>query len=104
MWVASLLSVVFSHLALFSLGPVTFLITCLQLGATADLKRSENQPRRTNSLLVAVLVWIVIVPAQILVMIIFERGFIGWFYAFPLTWVIASVLIFLQVRPKHSGP
>jgi hypothetical protein len=49
MWVAALLSAYVSFLGLFTIGLLTFLLTCLQLGAAIGLRRSETDPNECKN-------------------------------------------------------
>lgn len=86
LWLAAALSLVFSIAAGFSIGPLTFLLTCLQL-ATAVASRQEAGRRGwVLLLLAALLIWIIVVPVQIA-----GLPWLSWLLAFPVVAVIAAV-------------
>jgi drug/metabolite transporter superfamily protein YnfA len=91
MWAAALTSLVFSLISIGSLGLVTLLLTCLQLAAAIALRRSAAAHGWTFA--VAVLVWVVIVPAQLLGAIQAD-----WFYAPTLAFLLGSLVLMVPVR------
>lgn len=65
--VATLLSAYVSFLGIFTIDALTFLPTCLQLAAAFALRRSATDPDAWKiPLLLGLLVWALIVPAQVL--------------------------------------
>lgn len=66
MWVAALASLVTSIVAIFSIGALIFLVTCLQLGAAVALRRGASAQGWVVALLVGLVVWLIFVPLQIL--------------------------------------
>ncbi len=65
LWLAAGLSLVFGIAAGFSIGPLTFLLTCLQLAAAVASRRETGTQGWVLLLLAALLIWIVLVPVQI---------------------------------------
>jgi hypothetical protein len=86
LWLAAGLSLVFSIAAGFSIGPLTFLLTCLQLAAVIASRRESGTKGWVLLLLAALLIWIVLVPVQIA-----GLQWLSWLLAFPVVVVIAAV-------------
>ncbi len=86
LWLAAGLSLVFSIAAGFSIGPLTFLLTCLQLAAAVASRRETGTRGWVLLLLAALLIWIVVVPVQIA-----GLQWLSWLLAFPVVVVIAAV-------------
>ena len=92
MWVAAAGSVVISWAGLFSVGGIIFLIACLQIASTVALQRGADRHEWKVLLLLAVLIWIVVVPIQILMLVTFGWFFLGWFYLFPFLGVVGLLI------------
>ncbi len=86
LWLAAGLSLVFGIAAGFSIGPLTFLLTCLQLAAAVASRRETGTQGWVLLLLAALLIWIVLVPVQIA-----GLQWLSWLLAFPVVVVIAAV-------------
>lgn len=86
LWLAAVLSLVFSIATGFSIGPLTFLLTCLQLAAAVASRREAGTQGWVLLLLAALLIWIVVVPVQIA-----GLQWLPWLLAFPVVVVIAAV-------------
>lgn len=95
MWVGALLSAAVSFFGMFSIGPLTFLLTCLQLAAAFALRRSASGEAWKVPLLLGLVVWALVVPAQILGLAVFGRAILGWYGAFPLVAVMGTVAVML---------
>jgi hypothetical protein len=96
MWVAALLSAYVSFLGLFTIGALTFLLTCLQLGGAFGLRRSEMDPNGWKvPLLFSLLVWALIVPVQVLSGIVGGHFLLGLYEAIPLVTVAGTIALFL---------
>lgn len=67
LWVAALASLVSSIAAIFSIGVLIFLVTCLQLGAAVALRRRAAAHGWVAALLLGLVVWSIVVPLQLLV-------------------------------------
>ena len=104
MWVAALLSTAVSFAGIFSIGPLTFLLTCLQLAAAIALRRSSDEAEWKVWLLVGVGVWAAVVPVQILSWALTGFGILGWYFAFPLIAAVGTVAVFIGpfVRPQRA--
>jgi hypothetical protein len=95
MWVAALLSAYVSFLGLFTIGALTFLLTCLQLAAAIGLRRS-SPGIAWKILLGGLIVWGIVVPVQILSMAVVGNAVLGWYYAFPLVGVAGTIWLLLD--------
>lgn len=96
MWVAALLSAYVSFLGLFTIGALTFLLTCLQLGGAIVLRRSETDPNAWKlPLLLSLLVWALIVPAQVLSGVVVGHFLLGLYEAIPLVTVASTIWLFV---------
>jgi hypothetical protein len=96
MWVAALLSASVSFLGLFTIGALTFLLTCLQLATAIGLRRAETEPKIwKNPLLLGLLVWALIVPAQVLSGVVAGHFLLGLYEAVPLVTVAGTIALLL---------
>ncbi len=86
LWLAAGLSLVFSIAAGFSIGPLTFLLTCFQLAAAVASRRETGTQGWLLLLLAALLIWIVVVPVRIA-----GLQWLSWLLAFPVVVIIAAV-------------
>ncbi len=86
LWLAAVLSLAFSIAAGFSIGPLTFLLTCLQLAAAVAIRREAGRRGWMLLLLAALLIWIIVVPVQIA-----GLPWLSWLLTFPVVAVIAAV-------------
>jgi hypothetical protein len=104
MWVAALLSTAVSFLGVFSVGPLTFLLTCLQLAGAIALRRSTAEPEWRPWLLLALGVWALVVPLQTVSFAITGFGVLGWYYAFPLIAAVVTIAVFISpvIRPQRA--
>src|SRR5215213_4531191 len=94
MWVAALLSAYVSFLGLFTIGALTFLLTCLQLGGAIVLHRSETDPNAWKlPLLLSLLVWALIVPAQVLSGVVTGHFLLGLYEAVPIVTVAGTTVV-----------
>lgn len=91
LWLAAVLSLAFSIAAGFSIGPLIFLLTCLQLAAAVASRWEAGRREWVLLLLAALLIWIVVVPVQIA-----GLQWLPWLLAFPVVAVIAAVATALQ--------
>lgn len=62
---AAVLSLLFSIVALFSIGPFTFLLTCLQAGAALAIARNYRTRGQVASLLGGLAVWLLVVAVPL---------------------------------------
>lgn len=95
MWVAALISAAVSFTGIFSIGPLTFLLTCLQFAAAIALRRSSAEAEWKVWLLLGLGVWVLVVPAQMLSLAVLGRGVLGWYYAFPLIAAVGTIAVFI---------
>jgi len=96
MWVAALLSAYVSFLGIFTIGALTFLLTCLQLGAAIALRRSDPDSNAWKvPLLLSLLVWALIVPAQIISGVVVGHFLVGLYEAIPLVTVAGTIALLL---------
>ena len=93
LWAAAMLSAGFSIAAGFSVGPLVFLLTCCQLAAALQLRWDGRLQRPWQVVPAGVLLWVLVVPVQLLGM----RWF-PWLIAFPLVTLIATVAILVGPR------
>ena len=102
MWVAALLSAYVSFLGIFSIGALTFLLTCLQLAAAIGLRQSETDTAVWKGpLLLGLLGWVLIVPAQVLSGVVVGHFLLGLYEAIPLITVAGT--IWLLLRPVRRS-
>ena len=100
--VAALLSAYVSFLGIFTIDALTFLLTCLQLAAAFALRRSATDPDAWKiPLLLGLLVWALIVPAQVLSGVVVGHYLLGLYEAIPL--VTAAVTIWLFLQPLNRS-
>jgi len=105
MWVAALLSAYVSFLGLFTIGALTFLLTCLQLGGAIVLRRSETDPNAWKlPLLLSLLVWALIVPAQVLSGVVTGHFLLGLYEAVPIVTVAGTTVVLIGgfIKPRLS--
>jgi len=105
MWVAALLSAYVSFLGLFTIGALTFLLTCLQLGGAIVLHRSETDPNAWKlPLLLSLLVWALIVPAQVLSGVVTGHFLLGLYEAVPIVTVAGTTVVLIGgfIKPRLS--
>ena len=105
MWVAALLSTAVSFFGMFSIGPLTFLGTCLQFAAAFGLRRTANGVVAWKvPLLLGLIMWTIVVPAQMLSMALVGNAVLGWYDAFPLVAIVGTIALFLAgfIRPHRS--
>lgn len=96
MWIAALLSAYVSFLGIFTIGVLTFLLTCLQLGGAIALRRSKTDLHAWRGpLLLSLLAWALIVPAQMLSSAVAGRALLGLYYAVPVVTVAGTIVLFL---------
>ncbi len=62
---AAVLSLLFSLVALFSIGPFTFLLTCLQAGAALAMYRDYGVRGQVASLLGGLTIWLLVVAVPL---------------------------------------
>ncbi len=93
LWLAALLSLLFSLAAGFSIGGFVFLITCLQLGSAVALRWGVGGRGWALLLTAAVLVWTVVVPGQQLIQV-----WVPWVFSFPLVAAVASLCLVVGDR------
>jgi hypothetical protein len=92
MWLASLLSLVYCIVADFSIGPYVFLLTSLQLVAAIGMRRQAAASTLVVLLLVGIVIWVVIVPLQL----IFGLVQVPLIIALPLVWLLFTVVLFIR--------
>jgi hypothetical protein len=94
--VAALLSAYASFLGIFTIDALTFLLTCLQLGAAIALRRSDPDSNAWKvPLLLSLLVWALIVPAQIISGVVVGHFLVGLYEAIPLVTVAGTIALLL---------
>ncbi len=97
LWMAVLFSLVFTAAAALSIGPFVVLLVALQLASAVALRRSVHWRGWVMLLSTAVLIWILVVPFQLLV-----SRFLPFFFLVPLGLVAAIVATF-AFPPSHAG-
>lgn len=96
MWAVAAVSLAFCLIAIWSIGSLLFLLTCLQLAAALALRHSVALPRRVTSLLAGALAVLVIVYGLASL-----HAETMWVIAFPLAFIIASIPVFTAF-PSHE--
>lgn len=91
MWGAALLSLLFSIIAGFSVGPLVFLLALLQFASALALQRMMPTRGWLVAVGTGVLLWIVIVPLQL----IFDVVVLPWLLAFVAVGMASSTILFL---------
>ena len=97
MWSAAVLSSVVSVAGALSIGALTFLLTCLQLAGAVALRRAAGQHGWTVLMLAAILVWTLIVPAQVLI-----GGWFPWLLAFPLVTLVGTIALLANAVARST--
>lgn len=104
--VAAWLSTGFSVAAGFSVGPLTFLLTCWQLGLALLLRWSQPVDGHPVVRYVVVpvvagtLIWALVVPVQLA-----GARWLAWLIAFPLVTLIATLGVLIGPRfPVLTAP
>lgn len=67
---AAALSLLFSIAAMFSIGPFTFLLTCLQGGAALAIYRNARVREQVGLLLAGLAAWLVIIAVPLAVVLL----------------------------------
>ncbi|MCC6943325.1 MAG: hypothetical protein IT335_02040 [Thermomicrobiales bacterium] len=98
MWVAALLSLGFSILAGFSIGPYVFLLTVLQFALALAIQRATSTRGWLIALCAGLLVWLVIVPLQLML----DRVVLPWLLAFIAVGSVSTVLLFRGTADSPS--
>jgi hypothetical protein len=96
MWFAALASFVVSIIGMFSIGAFVFALTCLQLAAVFALRWHFSPPQWIASLVLALLIWVLLVPAQI-----YGYRWLGGIGAYQIVGVVALIVALL---PWGAGP
>jgi hypothetical protein len=97
MWAAAMLSLLLNLLTGFSIGPYTFLLTCLQLASAIALRFGADCRDWLGLLLGGVLVWVLIVPVQIAVWSWVPRAL-----AWPVTAAVASAVLAVGLPRREA--
>jgi hypothetical protein len=97
MWVAALISLVASLIAIWSIGSLIFLLVCLQLVAAVAIRRSVDWQGWIAALSVGIGAFAVVifVPA-------FARAWELWLIVIPLASAVMSLLLFTGSRLRHE--
>ncbi len=98
MWIAALISLLVGSALIFSLGAVIFLLTNLQVAAAYVLRRGLTRTQALAPLLVALLIWVLIVPTQVLGLV--ELGGFGYL---PLVALVLLVGLLLPISWNPQG-
>ncbi|MGH2616776.1 MAG: hypothetical protein ACRDJC_16195 [Thermomicrobiales bacterium] len=88
MWVASLVSLTASLVAIWSIGSLTFLLTCLQVAAAVALQRSAGFWNWIAFLLAGVAVFGLVIYG-----LAFVRAWDLWLVVIPLAFALTSLLL-----------
>ena len=99
MWVAALISLLAGGVAIFSIGGVIFLLTNLQVAATYILRRGLTRSEAVAPLLLALLLWILVVPVQV-----YGQARFGGFGYLPLVEMCALIILLLPIHWTARGP
>jgi cytochrome bd-type quinol oxidase subunit 2 len=103
LWVAllgavALCSLVLSVVGVFTIGALVFLFACLELGAAIAMRWRATALGWIACILTAVVVWTLVVPAQIA-----GLRWLPWIPAFPLAGVLGT-LAMRATPPTALGP
>ena len=98
MWIAAFISLLVGGALIFSLGAVIFLLTNLQVAAAYVLRRGLTRTQALAPLLVALLIWVLIVPTQVLGLV--ELGGFGYL---PLVALVLLVGLLLPISWNPQG-
>ncbi len=99
MWLAALVSLTASLLAIWSFGSLTFLLTCAQLAAAVAMRRSSSAREWVLLLFAAVATFGLVVYG-----LAFLRLWDLWVVAFPLAFLAWSVFLHPRHVPRHHHP
>jgi hypothetical protein len=66
MWAAAVASLLVSAVTIFSIGAIVFLLTCLQLASAMAMRRKASGREWLGWLALAVFVWCIVVPVQLI--------------------------------------
>jgi hypothetical protein len=98
LWAAAMLSLLFSLLTGFSIGPLSFLLTCLQLASAIALRFGAVWRDWLGLLLGGVVVWVLIVPVQVAV-----GSWMPWTLAWPATAAVASAVLAVGLPRREAA-
>ena len=93
MWIAALISLLLGSVLIFSLGAAIFLLTNLQVAATYILRRGLTRADALKPFLLAIFLWILIVPFQF-----FGPVWFGGFGYLPVMDVAFLVVLLLPIN------
>jgi hypothetical protein len=99
MWLAALVSLTASLVAIWFFGSLIFLLTCVQLAATAAMRHSHG-PRE----------WALLLAAGVAAfgLVVYGMAFLRlwdlWVVAWPLAFLAWSILLRLPHVPGHQDP
>jgi hypothetical protein len=99
MWVAALLSLVFSIVAGFSLGPFVFLLTSLQLMSAIGMRWRASGLTWTSLLALGIIIWVALVPLQLISGVVL----LPWLIGFPLVTLICTIILFARGGLKSKA-
>ena len=98
MWIAAFISLLVGSALIFSLGAVIFLLTNLQVAAAYILRRGLPRNQALALLLVALLIWVLVVPTQVFGLV--ELGGFGYL---PLVALVLLVGLLLPISWNPQG-
>ena len=93
MWLAALGSFILSILAMFSIGALIFLVTCMQLAAVVALRWGTTWSELTIAILLGVLAWVAIVPVQA-----YGPDWLGGFGMYQVAGIVGLLLVLLPFK------
>ena len=96
MWLAALASFVVSILGMFTIGAFVFVLTSVQLAATAALRWRYSLLRSIMAMLLGILIWIVLVPMQV-------AGY-RWWVGLGSYQIVGIVALFVVLLPWDLHP
>lgn len=97
MWVAALVSLTASLIAIWSIGSLIFLLTCVQLAVTVAIRWSVDWRGWTAALLAGIGAFGLITYG-----LAFVRAWDLWLIAMPLTFALASLLLSTNLRLRGA--
>lgn len=99
MWLAALVSLTASLMAIWSFGSLIFLLTCMQVAAAVAIRRASSARESVALLLAGVITFGLLVYG-----LAFLRLWELWVVAFPLAVLAWSVFLHPRLLPRHQRP
>jgi hypothetical protein len=97
MWVAALVSLTACLMAIWSIGSLLFLLTCLQLAAAVAIRQPVDWRGWIASLLAGMATFGIVIYG-----LAFARAWDLWLIAMPLAFALASLLLLTDLRLRRG--